>query len=53
MQISQGIYCIIEKMERKWDNGRVFGALMTDLSKVFDCLHHGLVIAKLGAYSFI
>ena len=27
-------------------------ALMTDLSKVFDCLHHELLIAKLYAYGF-
>ena len=30
----------------------MFGALMTDLSKVFDCLHHELLIAKLDAYGF-
>ena len=25
---------------------------MTDLSKAYDCLHHGLLITKLDAYSF-
>ena len=34
------------------DNGGVFGALLTDLSKAFDCIPHDLIIAKLEAYSF-
>ena len=29
-----------------------FGALVTDLSKTFDCLHNGLLIAKLDVYGF-
>ena len=41
---------------RKWkqavDSGQMFGALLTDLSKAFDCLHHELLIAKLNAYGF-
>ena len=33
------------------DNGKVFGSLLTDLSKAFDCLPHDL-FAKLQAYGF-
>ena len=43
---------MIEKWKESVDNGGAFGALMTNLSKTFDCLHHELLIAKLDAYSF-
>ena len=32
------------------DNREVFGALLTDLSKAFDCISHDLLLAKLYAY---
>ena len=43
---------MIEKWKRAVDNGGVFAALLTDLSKAFDCIPHNLIIAKLAAYSF-
>ena len=41
-----------EKWKKSVDNGKAFGALLTNLSKAFDCLDHELLIAKLNAYGF-
>ena len=42
-------HCLLLMLE-KWklavDNNEAFGALLTDLSKTFDCLSHDLIIAK-------
>ena len=43
---------MIEKWVKIVDNKGVFGALLTDLSKAFDCIPHDLIIAKLAAYGF-
>ena len=43
---------LIEKWKKSVDNGGVFGALLTDLSKAFDFLSYELLIAKLDAYDF-
>ena len=43
---------MIEKWKESVDSIGAFGALMADLSKAFDYLHHELVIAKLDAYGF-
>ena len=48
-------YCLLAMLE-KWksavDKGKSFGALLTDLSKAFDCLSHELLFAKRHAYGF-
>ena len=39
-----------EKWKKAIDSNKVFGAILTDLSKAFDCICHDLLIAKLHAY---
>ena len=41
---------MIEKFKEAIDRGNEFGALLTDLSKAFDCTNHPLLIAKLYNY---
>ena len=46
------LLALLEKWKRAVDSGQIIGALLTDLSKAFDCLDHKLLIAKLNAYAF-
>ena len=48
----QCLNVMIENWKRALDKKQFAGAVLTDLSKAFDCLNHELLIAKLEAYGF-
>ena len=48
--MKNSLLTMIEKWRKFLSAGGAFGALLTDLSKVFECLPHKVLIAKLHAY---
>ena len=43
---------MIEKWRKNMDKGKSCAALLTDLSKAFECIVHNFLIVKLEAYGF-
>ena len=43
---------LLEDWRNKLDNNNVVGAVLTDVSKAFECIPHGLLVAKLDTYGF-
>ena len=41
---------MIDKQKKAVHNNKVFGVLLSDLSKAFDCIRHYLLVAKSNAY---
>ena len=48
----QALISLIERLKKKMDQKGYGGAVLMDLSKVFDTLNHNLLFAKLHAYCF-
>ena len=43
---------LIENWKKHLDNKKIVGTVLMDLSKVFDCIPHDLLISRLHAYGF-
>ena len=50
--VQRGLSGLVEKCREVLDKQGYVGILLTDLSKAFYCINHGLLIAKPRAYGF-
>ena len=53
VDLEKALQCLInlsENWRQSLDQGFVIGALLIDLSRIFDCLLHKLLVAKLIPY---
>ena len=50
--VEQCLMTMLEAWKRALDRKKCVAAVLTDLSKAFDCLNHKFIIAKLDAYGF-
>ena len=48
----QCLIVMLELWKKALDSKETAGAILTDLSKAFDCLNHNLLLAKMAAYGF-
>ena len=46
------LLAMVVNCKKALDQGKVYGVLLTDLSKAFDCLPNNLIVAKHHAYGF-
>ena len=46
------LLAMVENCKKVLDQGNKYGALLTDLSKTFDCLPNDLIVVKLHIYGF-
>ena len=46
------LICLLEEWSATFDQNKIIGAVLLDLSKAFGCIPYNLLIAKLNAYEF-